>query len=169
MAFLFTIILYIHVLETATKNWEVPQCNVSLILTNLPSPPQQYAEQLGIPFLETSAKNSTNVEQAFMTMAAEIKTRVGPPSTGAAPVGGQVKIDQGHPIDTGKSSCCWIRRLRWVAVLFHFAVRSEQCAAFQNTFTNGTVRQFCKNVEEKPWVRCSRSELSFHVDYMLAT
>ncbi|KAH9630767.1 hypothetical protein HF086_000995 [Spodoptera exigua] len=67
---------------------------------------QQYAEQLGIPFLETSAKNSTNVEQAFMTMAAEIKTRVGPPSTGAAPVGGQVKIDQGHPIDTGKSSCC---------------------------------------------------------------
>ncbi|KAF9419335.1 hypothetical protein HW555_004099 [Spodoptera exigua] len=66
----------------------------------------QYAEQLGIPFLETSAKNSTNVEQAFMTMAAEIKTRVGPPSTGAAPVGGQVKIDQGHPIDTGKSSCC---------------------------------------------------------------
>ena len=75
--------------------------------------PQQYAEQLGIPFLETSAKNSTNVEQAFMTMAAEIKTRVGPPSTGAAPVGGQVKIDQGHPIDTGKSSCCWIRRQRW--------------------------------------------------------
>ncbi|KAI8425318.1 hypothetical protein MSG28_007090, partial [Choristoneura fumiferana] len=35
---------------------------------------------LGIPFLETSAKNSTNVEQAFMTMAAEIKARVGPPS-----------------------------------------------------------------------------------------
>ncbi|KOB71946.1 Rab1 protein [Operophtera brumata] len=66
----------------------------------------QYAEQLGIPFLETSAKNSTNVEQAFMTMAAEIKGRVGPPSTGAAPAGGQVKIDQGHPIDTGKSSCC---------------------------------------------------------------
>lgn len=66
----------------------------------------QYAEQLGIPFLETSAKNSTNVEQAFMTMAAEIKARVGPPSTGASPVGGQVKIDQGHPIDTGKSSCC---------------------------------------------------------------
>ena len=35
---------------------------------------------MGIPFLETSAKNATNVEQAFMTMAAEIKNRVGPPA-----------------------------------------------------------------------------------------
>uniref|UniRef100_T1IPQ9 Ras-related protein Rab-1A n=1 Tax=Strigamia maritima TaxID=126957 RepID=T1IPQ9_STRMM len=41
----------------------------------------EYATQLGIPFLETSAKNSTNVEQAFMTMAAEIKNRMGPPSS----------------------------------------------------------------------------------------
>jgi Ras-related protein Rab-1A len=41
---------------------------------------QEYADQLGIPFLETSAKNATNVEQAFMTMAAEIKNRVGPPA-----------------------------------------------------------------------------------------
>ena len=34
------------------------------------------ADHLGIPFLETSAKNATNVEQAFMTMAAEIKNRM---------------------------------------------------------------------------------------------
>ncbi|MTV28772.1 hypothetical protein FTX61_25840, partial [Nitriliruptoraceae bacterium ZYF776] len=33
---------------------------------------------LGIPFLETSAKSSTNVEQAFLTMASEIKSRMGP-------------------------------------------------------------------------------------------
>ena len=37
-----------------------------------------YADQLGISFLETSAKNATNVEEAFMTMSAEIKNRVGP-------------------------------------------------------------------------------------------
>ncbi|KAL6440103.1 hypothetical protein ACFW04_003016 [Cataglyphis niger] len=36
---------------------------------------KEYADQLGIPFLETSAKNAMNVEQAFMTMAAEIKLR----------------------------------------------------------------------------------------------
>ena len=33
------------------------------------------ARELEIPFLETSAKNSTNVETAFMTMAATIKDR----------------------------------------------------------------------------------------------
>jgi Ras-related protein Rab-1A len=37
---------------------------------------EEFANNLGIPFLETSAKNSTNVEQAFITMAAEIKNRL---------------------------------------------------------------------------------------------
>uniref|UniRef100_A0A3B4BA68 ZRAB1B, member RAS oncogene family a n=1 Tax=Periophthalmus magnuspinnatus TaxID=409849 RepID=A0A3B4BA68_9GOBI len=36
----------------------------------------KFADNLGIPFLETSAKSATNVEQAFMTMAAEIKKRM---------------------------------------------------------------------------------------------
>eukprot|EP00043_Microstomoeca_roanoka_P011777 m.111362 g.111362 ORF g.111362 m.111362 type:complete len:203 (-) comp15294_c2_seq1:608-1216(-) len=39
---------------------------------------KEFADSIGIPFLETSAKNATNVEQAFMTMAAEIKNRMGP-------------------------------------------------------------------------------------------
>lgn len=44
-----------------------------------PTRSQAFADEIGIPFLETSAKNATNVEQAFMTMAAEIKNRcVGP-------------------------------------------------------------------------------------------
>lgn len=37
--------------------------------------PQEFADQLNIPFLETSAKNATNVEQAFLTMAKQIKDR----------------------------------------------------------------------------------------------
>ena len=36
---------------------------------------KEFADNLGIEFLETSAKNATNVEQAFMTMAAQIKNR----------------------------------------------------------------------------------------------
>lgn len=36
---------------------------------------QEFADQLQIPFLETSAKNATNVEQAFLTMAKQIKDR----------------------------------------------------------------------------------------------
>ena len=37
---------------------------------------KEFADGLGIPFLETSAKNSTNVEQAFICMATEIQRRV---------------------------------------------------------------------------------------------
>mmetsp|Transcript_30668 Transcript_30668/g.53821 ORF Transcript_30668/g.53821 Transcript_30668/m.53821 type:complete len:207 (-) Transcript_30668:271-891(-) len=37
---------------------------------------KQYADQLEIPFLETSAKTGDQVENAFMKMAAEIKNRV---------------------------------------------------------------------------------------------
>merc|ERR1712177_118866 len=35
-----------------------------------------FADELSIPFLETSAKNATNVEQAFLTMAAQIKNKI---------------------------------------------------------------------------------------------
>ncbi|KAF9590090.1 hypothetical protein IFM89_030838 [Coptis chinensis] len=34
-----------------------------------------FADEIGIPFMETSAKSSTNVEQAFMAMATEIKNQ----------------------------------------------------------------------------------------------
>lgn len=67
-----------------------------------------FADEIGIPFLETSAKNATNVEQAFMTMAAEIKNRMASqpaPTKGA----GQVvrpQLDDGKKISTNKSSCC---------------------------------------------------------------
>jgi len=65
---------------------------------------KEYADTLAIPFLETSAKNATNVEQAFLTMAAEIKNRVGPPvppSDGAK----NVTIKNSTEV-TPKSGCC---------------------------------------------------------------
>jgi Ras-related protein Rab-1A len=66
---------------------------------------KEYADQLGIPFLETSAKNATNVEQAFMTMAAEIKNRVGPPA--AAQMGNTgVKIDSKPVKEASGGGCC---------------------------------------------------------------
>jgi len=63
---------------------------------------KEFADGLGIPFLETSAKNATNVEQAFMTMAREIKNRMVNTSgasgnSGAGPKG-NVKLSP----DTGK-------------------------------------------------------------------
>ncbi|XP_015875836.4 ras-related protein RABD1 isoform X1 [Ziziphus jujuba] len=62
-----------------------------------------FADELGIPFLETSAKDSINVEQAFLTMAGEIKKKMGnqPP---AAKSTGTVQM-KGQPIQQ-KSNCC---------------------------------------------------------------
>lgn len=66
---------------------------------------QEYADQLGIPFLETSAKNATNVEQAFMTMAAEIKNRMGP-TPSPADNKPNVKINASTPVKQGGGGCC---------------------------------------------------------------
>merc|ERR1712216_709145 len=64
-----------------------------------------FADEIGIPFLETSAKNSTNVEQAFMTMAGEIKKRMAsqPTVTKAA---GSVALGGGKAVKSSSSGCC---------------------------------------------------------------
>ncbi len=78
-------------------------------LTNLHNTPvdglQAFADEIGIPFLETSAKNATNVGEAFMTMAAEIKKRMASQpalNTGAR---NTVRPGEGRPVQA-KSSCC---------------------------------------------------------------
>ncbi|KAG6523233.1 ras-related protein RIC1-like isoform X1 [Zingiber officinale] len=63
-----------------------------------------FADEIGIPFLETSAKDATNVEQAFMTMAAEIKNRMASQPTMNTGLAATVKI-QGRPVEQ-RSSCC---------------------------------------------------------------
>jgi Ras-related protein Rab-1A len=78
--------------------------NVAASVTYL-SVLQEYADQLGIPFLETSAKNATNVEQAFMTMAAEIKNRMGP-ETKAVDSKPNVKIGSSTPVKQSGGGCC---------------------------------------------------------------
>ncbi|MGH0137890.1 UNVERIFIED_CONTAM: hypothetical protein FKN15_074446 [Acipenser sinensis] len=65
----------------------------------------EFADSLGIPFLETSAKNATNVEQAFMTMAAEIKKRMGPGATAGGSEKSNVKI-QSTPVKPSSGGCC---------------------------------------------------------------
>ncbi|KAF3789308.1 GTP-binding protein [Nymphaea thermarum] len=63
-----------------------------------------FADEIGIPFMEASAKNATNVEQAFMAMAASIKNRMAsqPAMNNARPSTVQIR---GQPV-AQKSSCC---------------------------------------------------------------
>ncbi|KAK9034646.1 hypothetical protein V6N11_050803 [Hibiscus sabdariffa] len=66
---------------------------------------QAFADELGIPFMETSAKNATNVEQAFMAMAADIKNRMAsqPASNTARPPMVQIR---GQPVNQKSGGCC---------------------------------------------------------------
>jgi len=72
---------------------------------------KQFADKLDIPFLETSAKQGSNVEKAFLTMAAEIKNSmaVHPPTkpTDAAAAGKKVDITGATDVSAdGNKGCC---------------------------------------------------------------
>jgi len=64
---------------------------------------REFAESLGIDFLETSAKTSSNVEQAFLTMAGHIKARMKAQPSVSAP--SKVKINPGQSVKQS-SGCC---------------------------------------------------------------
>jgi Ras-related protein Rab-1A len=64
---------------------------------------QEFADSLGIEFIETSAKNSTNVEKAFMMMASQIKARYKSQPTGGAGAGVNL---QGQSVGGKSGGCC---------------------------------------------------------------
>lgn len=70
---------------------------------------QQFADEYGMPFLETSAKNATNVEKAFITMAGKIRSRM---QTQPAPAGGAgaqadtVVPGRGQELGGSSGGCC---------------------------------------------------------------
>jgi Ras-related protein Rab-1A len=68
---------------------------------------KQFADSLSITFLETSAKNAQNVEQAFLTMAAQIKAKhaVAAVKTDANKSGQPVGLT-GKPVQANAGGCC---------------------------------------------------------------
>ncbi|KAI9651642.1 MAG: hypothetical protein M1829_002580 [Trizodia sp. TS-e1964] len=64
---------------------------------------KEFADSLGIPFLETSAKNASNVEQAFLTMARQIKERMGTTVSQNKP---SLPIGQGQGVQQGSTNGC---------------------------------------------------------------
>jgi Ras-related protein Rab-1A len=74
-------------------------------MTNSPSLAQEFADSLGIPFLETSAKNASNVEQAFLTMARQIKERMGS-SINTNNTKANVNVSPGQGVSNNQSGGC---------------------------------------------------------------
>jgi len=64
---------------------------------------QEFADSLGIAFIETSAKSSTNVEKAFMTMASQIKERYKSQPAGGAGAGVNLS---GQAVGAKSGGCC---------------------------------------------------------------
>lgn len=73
---------------------------------------QALADELGIPFIEVSAKSNINVEKAFFSLASDIKKRIIDSSGGAAAGAGQqgasqVDVGQGQGVAGGMGkNCC---------------------------------------------------------------
>lgn len=67
-----------------------------------------FADEIGIPFLETSAKDATNVEQAFLTMTTEIKNRMATQPGAGADKPSTVNI-RGQPVNQSSGCCSWLR------------------------------------------------------------
>jgi Ras-related protein Rab-1A len=65
---------------------------------------KQFADSLGLTFLETSAKNAQNVEQAFLTMASQIQARVGQQSIKAPQ--GVAQLDAKGTAVNAQGGCC---------------------------------------------------------------
>lgn len=62
---------------------------------------KELADSLGIEFLETSAKTSTNVEQAFLTMASQIKARMK-----TQPTSDKTSVKLNSTTVKSKDGCC---------------------------------------------------------------
>ncbi|WMV12348.1 hypothetical protein MTR67_005733 [Solanum verrucosum] len=92
------------VVDTQMGKWKIEEDILKLLQSSLLLAVAALADELGIPFLETSAKDSINVEQAFLTMAGEIKKKMGNQPAGAKRTGSTVQI-KGQPIEQ-KGNCC---------------------------------------------------------------
>ena len=67
---------------------------------------QALADELGIPFMEVSAKSNINVEKAFFSLAADIKKRLVDTQQPTGPAGGGVVTPGGGGAGGMGKNCC---------------------------------------------------------------
>lgn len=66
---------------------------------------QELADELGLPYVETSAKSSTNVEDAFFTLARDIKAKRGEDSPTSSTTN-TVNVTSGGNRTASQGGCC---------------------------------------------------------------
>eukprot|EP00444_Apocalathium_aciculiferum_P031197 CAMPEP_0183431246 /NCGR_PEP_ID=MMETSP0370-20130417/54693_1 /TAXON_ID=268820 /ORGANISM="Peridinium aciculiferum, Strain PAER-2" /LENGTH=207 /DNA_ID=CAMNT_0025616883 /DNA_START=60 /DNA_END=683 /DNA_ORIENTATION=- len=67
---------------------------------------KELADSLSVQFMETSAKNAHNVEQAFQAMAGEIKSRVAAQPQAKAGASARAALGAGTSVNSGGGGCC---------------------------------------------------------------
>lgn len=68
---------------------------------------QQLADELGIPFMEVSAKSNINVEKAFFSLATDIKKRIMDTARAEEKAGGQSSVvDPSRDNGNMGGKCC---------------------------------------------------------------
>jgi Ras-related protein Rab-1A len=67
---------------------------------------KEFADDLGIPFIETSAKSSKNVEEAFLTMAGELIRQRDARGGGSDGANNGIDLNGESKKDGPLSNCC---------------------------------------------------------------
>jgi Ras-related protein Rab-1A len=68
---------------------------------------ESLARQFGVPFLETSAKDASHVEEMFVTMTGAMKKKAGGVTPGPAPgTGTNVSFQKGKDLGKKDGGCC---------------------------------------------------------------
>lgn len=67
---------------------------------------QALADELGLTYIETSAKSNINVEEAFITLARDVKNKRGEAEPAVAPAAGGNPVNVSQPGGANSSSGC---------------------------------------------------------------
>lgn len=67
---------------------------------------QALANELGIPFMEVSAKSNINVEKAFFSLAGDIKKRIVDTQQPQQQQQSSVNVNGGQPAGGMSKNCC---------------------------------------------------------------
>lgn len=67
---------------------------------------QALADELGVPFMEVSAKSNINVEKAFFSLASDIKKKIMDSNAGPAQGRPGVSLPQGAAQESAGGKCC---------------------------------------------------------------